>query len=76
MKLSKLIQYLPEYQKIYIYDNFDLVLEGLYIYQGRAKNFDNENDLMDREVLSLFTLFKSNKIYIKIGGCFNHENCF
>lgn len=68
MKLIELIKHLPVRQKINIYDNMDLAIQGYYLYKGRVKKFDNESSLMDKEVLAFFTLSKPNTIYIKIGG--------
>lgn len=74
MKLSKLIQHLPEKQRMNIYDDIDSAIQGYYLYKGRVKYFDNESFLMDKEVLAFYTLSKPNRIYIKIGRS-NHENC-
>lgn len=74
MKLSKLIQHLPDKQKINIYSDIDLVFQGLSIFKAQVKFFDNESFLSDREVLAFFTLSKSDYIYIKIKED-DYENC-
>lgn len=66
MKLIELIKHLPDKQKINIYDNIDLAIQGYYLYKARVKYFDHESFLADREVLAMYTLSKPNRIYIKI----------
>lgn len=74
MKLIELIKHLPVRQRISIYDDIDLAIQCGYLYKGRVKYLDNESLLMDKEVLAFYTLFKPNRICIKIGDP-NRENC-